>query len=133
MRTYSILITIQKFEDRLEYLRLTRGVSEETFGGLRHLNQSFYTSKEWKDVRDYVVERDCGFDLGVIDRPIYGPIYVHHMTPITIEDLVHRNPLVLNPENLISVSHKTHNEIHYGSLPKVFEFKQRTFGDTTLW
>ena len=114
IRTYSELITIQTFKERYEYLRLKGFVGEETFGYDRYLNQSFYRSKEWMDIRDYVIVRDNGCDLGIAGHEIHERILIHHMNPISAKDISDANDYLLNPEYLICVSHLTHNAIHYG-------------------
>lgn len=116
MRTYSELTKIQTYNERFKYLRLSSLVGKETFGYDRYLNQVFYRSKEWKDIRRYVIIRDMGCDLGIKDREIQGKIYIHHMEPISKDDLIHRIGFILNPEFLICCSFETHNAIHYGSL-----------------
>lgn len=117
-RCYSELSKLKSFEDRLKYLRLNGVVAHSTFGGHRYLNQMLYKSDEWKRVRRQVILRDNGLDLGVEGWPIAGQILVHHIEPIRIEDLLDRNPAVLDPDNLITVSLETHNEIHYGDDSK---------------
>ena len=114
IRCYSELIKMKGFDERLRYLKLNSIVGEETFGFERYLNQKFYSSFEWKRVRDYVIARDNGCDLGVLDCEIHGKIYVHHMNPILTWELRDGSEATLNPEYLISVSHNTHNLIHYG-------------------
>lgn len=134
IRTYTELSRLPYFEDRFEYLKLPGAVGIETFGFDRYLNQLFYTSDEWRRVRRDVIVRDDGFDLGSDDRPIRGRVLVHHMNPISEEDIVKRNPDILNPEYLITVSLDTHNAIHYGTEvrppPVVVERKPN---DTKLW
>lgn len=134
-RTYSKLNSLKTFEERFEYVKLNGSVGFETFGYDRYLAEQFYRSKEWKKIRDYVIARDMGCDLGFRDRPITGRVYIHHMNPITFDDLSLGNENVLDPEYLICVSQETHNAIHYGSLKstKDYEFVERSFGDTTLW
>ena len=119
IKTYSELITIPTFEERYKYLRLRGEVGKETFGFDRRLNQMFYKSKEWLSVRDYVILRDTGHndycqDLGVDGHDICGRIIVHHMNPITPEDILNRSKFLLDPEYLISTSHMTHEAITYG-------------------
>lgn len=114
IRTYSELITLPTFEERYEYLKLAGIVGEDTFGFDRYLNQKFYRSAEWKRVRDFVIVRDNGCDLGIEDRMIHGKILIHHMNPITDRDIIHATDALLNPEYLICVTHSTHNAIHYG-------------------
>ena len=134
MRTYDELSAISDYLDRYKYLRINQGVGERTFGGDRWLNQRFYQSREWKDVRDAVILRDNGFDMGHADYPINGRIYIHHMNPMQPLDLKHGNDAVLDPRYLISVSMRTHQAIHYGDdglLPK--PLIARLPGDTILW
>lgn len=134
IRTYSDLIKLPTFEDRYRYLRLGGRVGEETFGFERYLNQSFYKSKEWKKVRDEVIVRDNGCDLGIEDREIYGKIIVHHMNPISIEDIIHRSEYLLNPEYLISTVKNTHDAIHYGDESLLIMMPiERTKNDTCPW
>lgn len=131
---YSTMIELQTFSDRLEYLRLTGCVGEDTFGFDRYLNQSFYDSREWKDVRTHVIARDLGCDLAVYDRPIFLRPMVHHMNPVMKEDLVRKNADILNPEYLVLTTHDTHNAIHYGiDLHEPAVVTVRTPGDTKLW
>lgn len=138
MRSYTELITRDTFLSRYEYLRLGGRVGQETFGRERHLNQTFYTSREWKQARDRAILRDEGCDLGVIGHDIYDRILVHHMNPIRPEDLIHLTEeaemRLFDLENLICVSNNTHNAIHYGDesmLPK--PFVERRPGDHILW
>lgn len=114
IRTYSELSQFKTFEDRYNYLRLDGMVCEETFGFDRYLNQIFYKSKEWQSVRDFVIIRDNGCDLGVEGYEIHGRILIHHMNPISKKDLEEKSDYLLNPEYLISTTHSTHNAIHYG-------------------
>lgn len=116
MRTYSELIRFKTFEERFEYLKLNGKVGRETFGFDRWLNQQLYNSDLWKSVKNEVIIRDNGCDLGIEDRDIKTRIYVHHMNPIKKEDIVRRADIVLNPEYLICTCHKTHNAIHYGDI-----------------
>lgn len=130
---YSEMLNYDTFEDRLAYLRLDGELFEDTFGLERSLNQHFYKTKEWRSARRYVILRDNGFDLGVEDKIIVGKILVHHINPITRHDIVNRTEKLFDPENLISVSHETHQAIHYGiEIPK-FDFVERSPGDTKLW
>lgn len=134
MRTYDELSAISDYLDRYKYLRINQGVGERTFGGDRWLNQRFYQSREWKDIRNEVILRDNGFDMGHADYPINGRIYIHHMNPMQPLDLKHGNAAVLDPRYLISVSMRTHQAIHYGDdglLPK--PLVARLPGDTVLW
>ena len=114
IRTYSELIRLPTFEERFRYLRLKGSVGKETFGFDRYLNQNFYRSSAWKRVRDQVIVRDNGCDLGIYDRIIYGKILIHHMNPINDEDILNMTDILLNPEYLICVTLDTHNAIHYG-------------------
>lgn len=114
IRLYSELITIPTFEERFHYLKLEGRVGEDTFGFDRYLNQIFYKSREWRDVRDYVITRDLGCDLAFDGREIYGKILVHHMNPITKDDILNVSDFLLNPEFLICTSKRTHDAIHYG-------------------
>lgn len=113
MKTYSELILLPTFEERYEYLKLDGQVGQETFGSDRYLNQLFYKDPEWLSVRRKVIIRDCGRDLGVVGRELNSYIIVHHMNPITREDIINRTELLLNPEYLICVSKRTHDAIHY--------------------
>ena len=113
IKTYSELIQIPTFEKRFEYLRLNGRVGEDTFGFDRYLNQLFYRSKEWRSVRDKVIFRDNGCDLGIAGREIYGKILIHHMNPISKEDILQKSKFLLNPEYLITVTKTTHYAIHY--------------------
>ena len=133
-KSYSELIRRSTFQDRFEYLKLQGIVAGETFGGSRYLNQQFYRSAEWKKVRDYVILRDNGCDLGIEDRPIFGKPFVHHMNPVTKDTLIHDEDSILDPEFLITVSFNTHNAIHYGDISLLpGEPIVRTPGDTKLW
>ena len=113
IRTYSELITLPTFEERFKYLQLGGKVGEDTFGHDRYLNQMFYTSDEWRRIRRGVIVRDNGCDLGIQDREIHGLIIIHHMNPITIEDIINRSEFLLNPEYLISTVKNTHDAIHF--------------------
>lgn len=114
MRCYSELITLPTFDERYEYLKLGGAVGKETFGFDRYLNQYLYQSADWKSIRRRIILRDDGCDLGLADYPIGHKIYIHHMNPITQDDILDRSDILLNPEYLICVSHNTHNAIHYG-------------------
>lgn len=114
IRTYRKLISLPTFEERYKYLKLSGQVGIETFGFDRMLNQIFYKSKEWKAIRQKVLLRDNGNDLAIDDRRITGRILIHHMNPISEDDILNRSEFLLNPEYMISVSHNTHNAIHYG-------------------
>jgi hypothetical protein len=134
VRSYSELRRLQTFEERYDYLALRGEVGLSTFGFNRWINQSFYRSQEWQQARDYVIYRDDGCDLGVRGYEIHSKLMVHHMNPITPEDLNHGSTWVLDPEYLITTTHRTHNAIHYGDdslLPK--PVIERRPGDTKLW
>lgn len=133
-RSYHELSRIIDFEGRYEYLKLAGEVGKATFGFDRWINQRFYRSREWQQVRDYVVVRDNGCDLGIAGHEIYARLMVHHMNPIVPEDLEAGEEWVLDPEYLITTTHRTHNAIHYGdnSLLQRAPIK-RTPGDTKLW
>ena len=134
IRRYSEMIRLETFEERFEYLSLKGTVGTATFGFERYLNQRFYTSREWKQVRNTVIARDSGYDLGDPENPIRDRVLVHHMNPMVPVDISENAEEILNPEFLISVSHNTHNAIHYGDfslIPKPYEPRRR--GDTQLW
>ena len=134
IKTYSELIELPTFEERYRYLRLSGRVGKDTFGFDRYLNQNFYRSIEWKRVRDQVIVRDNGCDLGIEDRQIAGKILIHHMNPITDKDILNLTDILLNPEYLICVSHVTHNAIHYGDENLLItEPTVRTKYDTCPW
>ena len=134
IRTYSELITIPTFKGRYEYLRLKGIIGEETFGFDRYLNQSFYRSREWMDIRDYVIVRDNGCDLGMPGHEIHGRILIHHMNPITKEDILRRSEFLLDPEYLISTIKLTHDAIHYGDENLLMDEPiVRTKNDTCPW
>ena len=133
-KTYSELIQIPTFEDRYAYLRLGGRVGEETFGFERNLNQSFYRSYEWRKVRREVIARDAGCDLAMPGFQIYNNIIIHHIVPITIEDLEDGTDLILDPNNLVCVSEKTHNAIHFGDKSLLPQTPiERRPGDTCPW
>lgn len=134
IRRYSELILLPTFEERFDYLRLGGSVGESTFGFDRYLNQVFYKSPEWKRIRDYVIIRDNGCDLGVEGYTIHGRILVHHMNPITVEDIERESDFLMNPEFLISTIHNTHNAIHYGDDSLLYKGPvERTKNDTCPW
>ena len=115
IRTYSELITLETFEERFLYLKLDGSIGEDTFGFDRYLNQLFYRSLEWKQVRNFVITRDMGYDLAIPDHEIINQqILIHHMNPLTKEDIINKSDYLLNPEYLICTTKKTHNAIHYG-------------------
>lgn len=134
IRTYSELVTLPTFEERFNYLKLKGQVGKDTFGFDRWLNQIFYRDQEWKSVRDYVIVRDNGCDLGVDGYEINGRILVHHMNPISKEDILERSKYLLDPEFLISTIHNTHNAIHYGDEDLLIKTPiERTKNDTCPW
>ena len=133
-RNYTDLQMFRTFEDRFDYLVLAGTVAEQTFGFDRWMNQQFYTSRLWHQVRDEVIVRDHGCDLGVRGHDIHVGLLVHHMNPMTVRDLEQGEEWILDPEFLITTSHRTHNAIHYGNrnlLPRTVTARQP--GDTALW
>lgn len=134
-KTYSELIRLSTFEDRFRYLMIRGSVGKDTFGADRYFNQKFYKSGEWRRIRDQVITRDLGCDLGIKGREIFGQIIVHHMNPFLMEDLAGDNAMdLLDPEYLICVSDSTHKAIHYGDesfLPEIFV--ERRPNDTCPW
>lgn len=133
-RTYSELSRLQTFDERFNYLQLNGVVGKDTFGFDRYFNQLFYRSKEWKHVRNIVIIRDNGCDLGCEGHDIYDKILIHHMNPISIEDINKSSDILLNPEFLICTSQQTHNAIHYGDKSQLIkEPLIRTPGDTCPW
>ena len=132
MLTYTDLIMISTFEERLEFLRTDETSSEITFNELRFLNQSFYNSIGWKVIRKEVIARDLGFDLGIPGREIFGKVIVHHMNPLIPKDIYLNSEKALDPEFLITVSNDTHRTIHYGYISPNF-IEERVLGDTKLW
>ena len=134
IKTYSELIQIPTFEERYEYLRIGGRVGEETFGFDRYLNQVFYKSDEWLSIRDFVIIRDNGCDLAMEDRPIHGRIIVHHMNPISKEDILHNSKYLLDPEYLICTIKNTHDAIHYGDKNLLVTLPiERYKNDTCPW
>ena len=134
IRSYSELITIPTFEERFRYFKLDGRVGEETFGFDRYLNQIFYKSNEWLRVRDLVIVRDNGCDLGIEGREIYGRILIHHMNPITIDDITRRSKYLLDPEYLITTVKNTHDAIHYGDESLLIKGPiERSKYDTCPW
>lgn len=134
IKTYSELIRIPTFEERYRYLRIGGKVGAETFGFDRYLNQMFYQTDEWRSIRNFVIVRDSGCDLGILDREIQGLILVHHMNPISKEDILRRSKYLLDPEYLICTMKSTHDAIHYGDeslliLPPI----ERAPNDTCPW
>lgn len=133
-RTYSELITLPTFEERYRYLQLKGSVGEETFGFDRYINQKFYNSQEWKNTRDYIIVRDQGCDLGIEGYEIHGRIYIHHMNPVLLKDMMYRTEYLTNPEYLITTTHSTHNAIHYGDENLLIKTPiARSKNDTCPW
>lgn len=134
LKTYEELITFKTFEDRKGYLKLYGKVGKDTFGFDRVFNQRFYKSREWHDIRNEVITRDMGCDLGIYDREIFGKILIHHMNPISIDDILKSSNFLLEPNYLICVSHETHNYIHYGiKHPEQTLPKERYRNDMCPW
>lgn len=134
IRTFTELSNLQTFEDRFRYLQLNGTVGKETFGFDRFINQEFYRSTEWKAVRDLVILRDNGCDLGAEGREIYGKIYIHHMNPVNPKDIQTKSEFLLNPEYLITTTHATHNAIHYGDETLLLKVPvERSRNDTCPW
>ena len=134
MKTYTELSKLPTFIQRFDYLKLNSKIGEDTFGFDRYLNQVFYRSKEWRKVRNFVIVRDNGNDLGLEGYPIGGKILIHHMNPINVHDILQRNEAILDPEYLVCVSNDTHQAIHYGSedlLPQ--DPVERKPNDTCPW
>lgn len=133
-RSYSEMLSFPNFIDRFNYLSLNGAVGTETFGFERWMNQSFYTSREWRQLRQHIIVRDGGCDLACADYEIHEKLVIHHINPMTPDDFEHNNPAMLDPENLITTTHNTHNAIHYGSseLLRVLPAPRRP-GDTKLW
>ena len=135
IRTYTELMKLYTFEERFRYLKLVARVGEETFGFERYLNQQFYHSQEWKSIRNQIIIRDNACDLGIPGREMNKGIIIHHMNPITKDDLIHQSDFLLNPDYLICVSKKTHLAIHYGDESILFNDVtiERSKNDTCPW
>ena len=134
IRTYTELKQIPTFIERYRYLKIGGKVGEETFGSDRYLNQVFYRSKEWMDIRNYVIVRDLGCDLGIEGYEIIGKIFIHHMNPLTVEDILNRTKILLDPEYLICCTKNTHDAIHYGNEDLLWTDPViRTPNDTCPW
>lgn len=134
IRTYTRLSQLDTFEDRFRYLALHGAVGEATFGYDRYINQNFYRSRQWKQTRNYIIDRDGGCDLGIDGYEIHSRLIIHHMNPMEASDIIHGDDSILDPEFLITTTHQTHNAIHYGDerqLPRPFVERRR--GDTKLW
>lgn len=133
-KSYSELTRFLTFDERFEYLKLEGGVGRATFAFDRHVNQTFYRSREWKDVRDYVIVRDNGCDLGIEGYEIHTELLIHHMNPMRLDDILRHDAWILDPQYLITTSHQTHNSIHFGGkslYPRVVV--ERKPQDTKLW
>lgn len=134
IRTYSELVKLCSFEERFEYLKLNGQVGEETFGFDRYINQRFYQSTEWRNLRHQIIVRDNGCDLGIEGRDMYKNIIIHHMNPITKEDILGNTEFVMDPEYLVCVSANTHRAIHYGDASLLITNPiERTINDTCPW
>lgn len=133
-RSYSEMLSFSTFLDRYNYLKLDSTIGDETFGFDRYLNQRFYKSPQWIKLRNFIITRDNGFDLAAHDVPIFGRILVHHINPLRKADIEGTSDLLLDPENLVSVSHTTHNAIHYGDSSFIIpDYEERRPGDHILW
>jgi hypothetical protein len=133
-KTYSELRWLTTFDERFQYLLLGGQVGRSTFGFDRYINQKFYASRQWKTARDQVIVRDNGCDLGVTGCEIHTGILIHHINPVSVDDILHGEDWIFNPEYLITTTHNTHNAIHYGTdklIPKTVV--TRLPGDTKLW
>lgn len=135
IKKYSELIRIPSFEERYQYLKLSGAVGAETFGADRLLNQILYTSPEWKQRRYKIIARDNGCDLAHIDRPIRTKIYIHHINPITVEEVMNRDPALFDEENLVCTTFTTHQAIHYGDQSQLIPSAplERTPNDQSPW
>jgi len=136
IRSYSEMSNLTTFKDRFDYCKIGNGVCDQTFGYERYLNQVFYRSLEWKQIRQQVILRDDGCDLGCKDHPISGTIIIHHLNPLTVDDITGNTDYLMNPEYLVCVSMQTHNAIHYGvedSVTLSREYIPRTPNDTCPW
>ena len=134
IRTYTDLIAIPTFVERFEYLKLMGSVGADTFGYDRYLNQIFYTTREWRHLRDQVILRDMGRDLAMEGYEIHGKIYIHHLNPISKDDIIERSEHLMNPEFLVCTSFETHNAIHYGNADNLRSVPtERRANDTCPW
>ena len=134
IRTYTDLISIPAFLERFEYLKLMGSVGADTFGYDRYLNQIFYTTREWRHLRDQVILRDMGRDLAMEGYEIHGKIYIHHLNPISKDDIIERSEYLMNPEFLVCTSFETHNAIHYGNADNLRSVPiERRANDTCPW
>lgn len=135
IKTYSELILLNTFEERFDYLKLDGKVGEDTFGFDRYLNQIFYRSTEWRNIRNHIITRDLGCDLGILDREIINQtILIHHMNPLSKEDIINKSEFLLNPEFLICTCYNTHRAIHYGNKEMILQTPViRTKNDQCPW
>lgn len=134
IRTYSELEKLKTFKERFDYLSLSGRVGNSTFGFERYFNQRFYTSSEWKHIRDEIISRDNGCDLGLKGYDIGGKIIIHHMNPVLLNDIVGRTDILTDPEYLVCVSLNTHNAIHYGNEETLNnQIIERTPNDMCPW
>lgn len=134
VRSYSELRLIDTFEGRYDYLKIGGGVGEATFGFDRYINQAFYRSSQWRQIRNHVISRDNGCDLGIAGYEINGSVLVHHLNPMSSNDIVHNEAWILEPDFLITTTHNTHNAIHYGNTSLLpHRHVERQPGDTKLW
>ena len=134
IRTYTDLIAIPTFVERFKYLKLMGSVGADTFGYDRYLNQIFYTTREWRHLRDQVILRDMGRDLAMEGYEIHGKLYIHHLNPISKDDIIERSEYLMNPEFLVCTSFETHNAIHYGNADNLRSVPiERRANDTCPW
>jgi hypothetical protein len=133
MKTYSELILLPTFQERFDYLTLHGVPTFETFGYARQTNQIFYKSTRWRNARNKIIMRDDGNDLALEGFQIQDKLLVHHLNPLTLDDILNDSSRIYDPENLVCVSHDTHNGLHYGNIPKRFIYEERQPGDTRLW
>lgn len=134
IKSYSLLSQLETFEERYEYLMIGGKPGHETFGFDRHINQSFYRSRAWIHARRDVISRDMGCDLGIPGREIHHGLLIHHMNPMTVQDIIRHEDWIIDPEYLITTNLETHNAIHYGDKSFIQDpWVERTPGDTKLW
>lgn len=132
-KRYSELLLLPSYNDRLRYLCFEAQVGDRTFGEYRYFNQAFYASVEWRRIRNEVIFRDNGCDLGIPELPIRGKIMIHHLNPVTLDDICHGADCLIDPENLICCSMDTHNKIHFGIFPPEIEYHERSPNDMCPW
>lgn len=133
-RSYSELRRLDTFEERFRYLSLRGTVGRSTFGFDRYINQQFYTSREWRQLRNHIITRDQGCDLGIEGYEIHGRLVIHHMNPMTVNTIIDGDERALDPNLLITTTHRTHNAIHYGDERLLARpLISRQSGDTKLW